>query len=102
MNLTIDETGKQGILHLSGSLTIERIQEVKEYLQESLKLVNNLVIDHSEAEEFDLAYIQLLYSCYKTSQLMQKNFTIESSPGFSRTAEVLGFSEQNFYSYQGN
>ncbi|MEI7811840.1 MAG: hypothetical protein WCJ01_05370 [Ignavibacteria bacterium] len=87
MNLTIDETEKKGILALDGSLTIIRATEIKNSLIDAMKKVQSLEVDISGAEDFDLSFLQLLYSAHKTSLGVKKNFSI--SAGYPEVFELL-------------
>ncbi|MGE5497131.1 MAG: hypothetical protein ACM3Q2_03635 [Syntrophothermus sp.] len=87
-------------LQLEGSLTIQRIEEIKQIIYDALLNNNGLIIDHSEAVEFDLAYLQLLYSAWKTAEKMNKKFIIgpHDSPEFIKLVKLSGYPEPLFIS----
>ncbi|MGE5682394.1 MAG: STAS domain-containing protein [Bacillota bacterium] len=102
MNLIIDENNNAGILQLTGSLTIERMSELKEVLISSLEKVDHLRVDHSGSESFDHSYLQLLFACAKTAGEKKKKLTVEYNirSGFNEVVQASGFPEPDFYSPQ--
>jgi anti-anti-sigma regulatory factor len=54
-------------LKISGSLTIQKIAALHKLAADSLSKVRELTIDHKDADEFDLSYLQLLIALEKTS-----------------------------------
>lgn len=87
-------------LQLDGSLTIQRIEEIKQTIYDALLNNDGLVIDHSAAGEFDLAYLQLLYSAWKTAEKMNKKFIIgaHNSLEFIKLVKLSGYPEPLFLS----
>ncbi|MBU1101824.1 MAG: STAS domain-containing protein [Bacteroidetes bacterium] len=51
---------------LSGDLTIGKLTEVKKLFQKTLKKGKDIVVDLHEGEEFDVAFLQLMISLFKS------------------------------------
>ena len=49
-------------LHLEKSLTIQNAITLKEQFEKAVTAGDTIIIDHKDAEEFDLSYLQLLLS----------------------------------------
>lgn len=82
-------------LKLDGSLTVQRAGEIKGLLKEALTLSDNILIDNSEAEEFDLTYLQCIFSAHQTYQPEGKRIKFASNiPGaLVQLIEDSGFLE---------
>jgi len=85
-------------LELKGALTIQNINEIKDVLYENYKTVNNLVISHFDASDFDLTYIQLLIALYKTSLKDGKKVLLgkERAPKFDAIVKQVGLTHIGF------
>jgi Anti-anti-sigma regulatory factor (antagonist of anti-sigma factor) len=75
----IDQGTQNGFLVLSGRLTIHEAKEIKEIFTDSLNQVNNLTLTHGDVEEYDLSYLQLLFSLHKTAAEKNKTFRINDN-----------------------
>lgn len=78
---------------LNGSLTIQKIGEIKDNFSESFPVDTEIIIDHSASGEFDFSYLQLLYSAYITLQGRKLNLSIASNSSllFNQLYKESGF-----------
>jgi anti-anti-sigma regulatory factor len=58
----IKQTETEIKLHLDKSLTIQNAITLKEQFEKAITSGDTIIIDHNDAEEFDLSYLQLLLS----------------------------------------
>jgi anti-anti-sigma regulatory factor len=63
---------QKGTLTLTGQMTLQNITELHSQFKTSLDAVNELVINHERSDEFDISYIQILHSLFKTASLQNK------------------------------
>ena len=84
---------KYGTLKFEGRLTIENIEELKNSFISSFDKTDHIILDHSKAEEFDFAYLQLLLAVLKTSHRRNKKFSIvkENAGSFMELCAKAGF-----------
>ncbi|MGA7720579.1 MAG: hypothetical protein WCA84_05310 [Ignavibacteriaceae bacterium] len=68
----INENGISGEIVFQGSLTIKNAASIKECLSDVLFKVQDLFIDHNNASEFDIIYMQLLVALYNSATLYNK------------------------------
>ena len=77
--LEIDQASSKAVLFLSGSMTVNVAQEIKEAIQNALAGTGHLIIDQSSVEEYDLTFMQLLISLYKTANSIGKTIAFIGS-----------------------
>ncbi len=72
-------------LILSGPLTLPYALLIKESFEKLLTKEDNLIINHSDAKEFDISYLQLLLAAGKSAKTKKKNLIIkgECPEGFA-------------------
>ena len=63
----LDLSGSTGTLIFSGDLTIESAANLKQTFIDALNQVSCLVINHESVDNFDLSYLQLLFSLSNTT-----------------------------------
>ncbi|RPI71712.1 MAG: STAS domain-containing protein [Ignavibacteriales bacterium] len=100
MNFHYDENPTGGTITLEGRLTVENLSALKKSLIEALIKTDNLILDHNNADEFDFSYLQLLLSIIKTSEQMNKKFSVvKGSPeNFRKLVVKYGFADINPFS----
>jgi anti-anti-sigma regulatory factor len=76
MNLTLDESTRNGILSLEGEMTLPKAGEFKASLKEALGAADHIVIDLRRVSELDLSCLQLLCSAHRTSVGLNKGLGI--------------------------
>ena len=94
MKLSIKESG-EGVLALSGELTIERAEELRLKLLKSIKKVGTLVLNLKKVTKVDLSCIQLLCSTNRTFYEENKQISIQDNGGsdvFNTVMRDAGFS----------
>lgn len=77
MNELIYTSPDCATLKINGSITIQNIAPLYKIFLELLSQVNELNIDHEEANEFDLTYLQLLVATHKTAVNLKKKIKID-------------------------
>lgn len=65
---------------VDGMATISCIHEINELLKESMKEIQELIIVHTNLQEMDLTYYQLLVSVFQTGIKKRINIKIQDSP----------------------
>lgn len=65
IEFSLDDTGTTGTLVLSGSLTIQHAQPLKEVLLRAVGEVDRLVINMEQVEAMDLTALQLLCAAHR-------------------------------------
>lgn len=73
---TLDQTGKKGVLTLSGDLTIRHADELRTALIKAIISTDELTIDCSGAGSVDLAFLQLLCSAHRTFTRLNKRVSL--------------------------
>lgn len=76
MRLTVDKSGRKGVLRLKGMLTIRQAEDLKKALLRALKKVKELEIDMKKVDEIDIACLQLLCSAHKTAAKSKKKLVL--------------------------
>ncbi len=76
IDFQFDNDNMTGTIRLCGKLTIENIPQIKKSFIEALTKTDNLILDHTAGEEFDFSYLQLLVSFVKTSESLNKKFSV--------------------------
>ncbi|MBE0425795.1 MAG: STAS domain-containing protein [Nitrospirae bacterium] len=79
MNLKVDDSKKEGVLTIGGTLTIQRSTALKEILLKALGQVDCVKIHFDQAIEVDLAFLQLFCAAHKTSLRKNKKLQIEEN-----------------------
>ncbi len=83
---------EKGVLKLDGDLSIQRAAELKDTLMTFISENDSISVDHSEAEDFDLIYLQLLISAGKYAEENKKKFQIiKSNDVFNAAVQLSGF-----------
>ncbi len=67
---------KSRVLDWQGSITIERIAEMKKEVQEALDQTDLLYIRLDKMEKIDVSAVQLLYAAHYEAQKQNKEFKI--------------------------
>jgi anti-anti-sigma regulatory factor len=70
-----DQTTSTTTFLLSGSMTIVSAQEIRDALLNALSGASLLVLDQTSIEEYDLSFMQLLISLYKTASMSGKKIS---------------------------
>lgn len=65
---------------ISGNCTIESINKVKKLFNKSLEGVKEIIIEHTNLEEMDLTYYQLLHSFVISAGKNNTSVIIQDSP----------------------
>ncbi len=88
----LNEKG-QVTLVFRGSLTISEVSEIKEIFNKAIAESENILINHDECESFDLSYIQLVISAYRTAKEWRKSLKVISKENdlFKQTLKDVGF-----------
>ncbi|MBU2493470.1 MAG: hypothetical protein KJ571_12650 [Bacteroidetes bacterium] len=100
----IDNSKLSGTVLFNGKLTIQNSTIIKNFLQESIKQVEHLHINHKNADEFDISYIQLLVSTFKTAVKNNKQFSVINNhpENFTALLKDSGCPEFNWMSEMEN
>ena len=90
--IEIDQSTSKATLQLSGSMTITNAQEIKDALFSALSGTNNLVLDYAAVQEYDLSFMQLLISLYRTANVSGKKLSLvwNDSPLFKSLLNDCG------------
>ncbi len=75
---TINQESDCKVLVLKGSLTIQHAVEIKEVFISSIDKYDTIKINHIEADEYDLTYLQLLLASERTALNLNKTIYLES------------------------
>jgi anti-anti-sigma factor len=65
-NIKVEKKGKERVLVISGSLTIEHAAEFREALMKSLINASHMILNMDGVTETDLSCLQLLCSAHRT------------------------------------
>jgi anti-anti-sigma factor len=76
MRLTVDKSGKKGVLKLKGMLTISQADDLKNALIKAFKKVTELEVDLKKVDEIDISCLQLLCSAHKTAVKSRKRLVL--------------------------
>lgn len=82
--LKIENNLSQATILLNGPLTISNAQEIKNAMLNALNSTNHVCLDLSAIDEYDLSFMQILISLYRTASSVGKkiSFVGSESPGF--------------------
>lgn len=85
-------------LQLKESLSIQNALTLKEQFERAISEGDTIVIEHSDAEEFDLSYLQLLLSLDKYAAELGKKikFTGSHPESFQQLVQSAGLSVDNW------
>lgn len=72
----LEQTGKKGVLKLSGELTIQHAEELRTALIKAIISMDDLAIDCSGASRVDLSFLQLLCSAHRTFTRLNKRVAL--------------------------
>ena len=92
--LTVDENGSAGNLDLSGDLTIQYAQALKEAFVDAASKVSSLAIKVSDVGRVDLAGMQVLCAAHRSMVQDGKSLTIDGkiSESLQTAVKDAGFS----------
>jgi len=74
--IKVDKQNSKLTIRLTGALTIQNALAIKEVLLKSLNEAESILLIYEKVEEFDLSYLQLLISLYKSAKALGKTITI--------------------------
>lgn len=75
--LSINEVGNEGILSLTGDLTLLEAEETKRILVQAIGKVETLYLDISEIQSVDMSFIQLLCASHRECFLSNKDLLLQ-------------------------
>lgn len=75
MFLIVRNSGQTGELRLQGVLADRDAEELKQYLHQAMRYVNDLTVDCSAITGLDASCLQLLCSAYRMSLQQFRKFT---------------------------
>jgi anti-anti-sigma regulatory factor len=88
----IAELLEKNTIILEGTLTVQKIVELKDTISESLSDNSEIIIDHSTGEAFDFSYLQLLCSLHNTLRNNKLNLSFgPNNPLFDKLYNDSGF-----------
>lgn len=93
MYLLVRNSGSTGELRLQGALAEREAEELKHYLHQAVRYVNELTIDCSGVTELDTACLRLLCSAYRGSRLKAGTFAFR---GHERDVFLRAAHEANY------
>ncbi|UCG78284.1 MAG: STAS domain-containing protein [Nitrospirota bacterium] len=79
MRLSVDKSGKKGVLRPKGELTLLRADEMKKALMRALKKVKQLEIDLAGADDLDAACLQLICSAHRSAINAKRKITLKDT-----------------------
>jgi anti-anti-sigma regulatory factor len=93
MHPEIAELKDHEIIKLSGELTIERAEELRKMLRDTLERTERLFLSFTEVTEVDVSFLQLLCSAHRTALKANKSFWLDKDrPEALRSAiKEVGF-----------
>ncbi len=99
--IIFDETENRATVIIDGAAAIQNTQEIKKLFLDSLAASANIAVNHQNAEEFDLTYLQLIASLFKSAVDSGKKIRFDGSNPESFTALIKG-SGFHFLETNGN
>lgn len=90
------ESGKEGVLSLTGDLTLVEALETQKILLEAIGEVDLLHIDLKEIESVDISFIQLLCAAHRECLFSKKKIFVQGD----MTGTIKEFLERAGYSKQ--
>ena len=93
MTFQFERSGKKGILTLTGSLTIDRADELRSILLESRNKVQQMVVKLKDVSAVDLTCFQVLCSAHRLFVAEKKRLSLspESDEVFQEMMQRSGF-----------
>ena len=84
---------QSGILKLEGSWIIERAQELKSVLLQSLNRYDRIIVDLEGLTQVDLSFLQLFCSAHRTSLKQGKHFALHQNkpPAVKKLVREAGY-----------
>lgn len=76
MRLSVEKSGKKGVLACKGELTINQANALKKALTRALKKVQHLVLDLKNVEGLDVSCLQLFCAAHKTAAQSKKKLVL--------------------------
>lgn len=94
-----NEAGKSSRISLKGDINIYCSDEIKEVFMKKMNDYDSIYLDHENAAEMDISYLQILFSAIQTSAKKNKKIFIENksahklnsalvSSGFNFNSEI--------------
>ena len=92
-NWSYDDATKSGILTLQGELTISHVGEIRNALVEAFDSAERVTVDVSSTTDVDVAGVQLLFACRRTSTAHGKKVCLRlgDNKRFADFLEEIGF-----------
>jgi anti-anti-sigma regulatory factor len=86
-----DQQGKE--LFFQGDLVLQRIAGLKQEMQTALEESDHVLLDISQAQAFDLTFLQLLCSGHRSAVQLNKSLRLAANlpENFQRKLEEAGF-----------
>jgi anti-anti-sigma factor len=85
-DIKVEKKGKERVLVISGSLTIEHASEFREALIKSLEKASHVMLNMDGVTETDLSCIQLLCSAHRTFVNAKKSVELAGTPDILKQA----------------
>lgn len=97
VDTSMKKPGKKGILNLSGSLTIERVEELREMFQNAITRYKSLEVEFGEVTAVDVTALQLCCAAHKTARQQKKEISFPASlpPLLAQAVHMAGFLRKN-------
>ncbi len=97
-SLKVNKTdeGTEGLLSLTGDLTMAHARETKEALLQAIKEVDTLHLDLKEIDSVDVSFVQLMCATHRECFLSEKKVFLQGGVGTSmqRILEQAGYCKQ--------
>jgi anti-anti-sigma regulatory factor len=93
MDFRVQRPGELGILVFEGDLTVERSDELKCALMQSINCVNHVVFDLDGVTEVDLPCLRLFCSAHRIASALSKRTTLfgRCPRAFKKTVADAGY-----------
>jgi anti-anti-sigma regulatory factor len=85
-DIKVEKKGKERLLVISGSLTIEHAAEFREALMKSLEKTSHVMLNLDAVTETDLSCLQLLCSAHRTFVNAKKSVELAGTPDILKHA----------------
>ncbi len=74
--ILVNQSDSSVLVILKGQLSIQNGGAIRDAFLNALDQGNKIIINHENAEDFDLTYLQLIFSLHKTAMESGKDFQI--------------------------
>ena len=81
MKVSNTANGKEGLISLSGDLTIVHALEIKKVLLEAISDVETLFLDTHEIESMDISFLQIICAFHREAHMSEKKIGFQGDPG---------------------